>query len=327
MIEDDSYRFTVNVGKPKDSEAAIKGTSAGKRAAFRCLMSDTPLTYEYIKAEGGARRMGARLMAIVAAGSRGRVYLAPTSEMESIALTAEPIWKPEVAISGSSQYLGVRPYGMHMFSHLFTSRQLVALTTFSDLVKEARDRARADALAAGRGDEEIPLYAGGFGAAAYSDSIGVYLACGVDKLSDYNSTLVAWSPTRDQAKSTFARQAFPMVWDYAEINQFAGAAGDFGISLEGGIRFLKSSTSEVQGEAAQADASTQNISNRKIISTDPPYYDNIPYADLSDFFYVWLRRSLRLGFPGLFATVAVPKAEELVAFAYRHEGKLGACCA
>jgi len=151
--------------------------------------------------------------------------------------------------------------------------------------------------------------------------VGVYLAMAVDKATDYNTTLVAWSPTRDQAKSTFARQALPMVWDYSEVNPLAEAAGDFIVSLDGGVRFLEAHVSNSAGLVFQRDAATQEVSAGKIVSTDPPYYDNIGYADLSDFFYVWMRRPLRGVFPDLFATLAVPKAEELVATPYRHGSK------
>jgi putative DNA methylase len=265
--------------------------------------------------------MGARLMAIVAEGDRGRVYLAPTAEMEEIAWQAKPEWKPDLAMPDNPRWFSPPLYGLTTYGDLFTPRQLVALTTFSDLVQEARERARRDALAAGLADDAKPLRDGGTGATAYADAVAVYLGLGVDKATDYNTTLVAWSPTRDQAKSTFARQALPMVWDYAEVNQLARAAGDFSVSLEGGVRFLEAAASSGGGSASQADAAMQSLSLHRVVSTDPPYYDNIGYADLSDFFYVWMRRSLRPIFPDLFGTLAVPKAEELVATPYRHGSK------
>jgi putative DNA methylase len=322
VIENGGYRYTVKVGKPKDAEGAKKGTKAGGRGAnFLCVMSGTPIAGDYIKAEGKAGRMGARLMAIVAEGDRGRVYLAPTPEHEAAALKAKPTWRPEGDIATRMTGGNCTPYGLTTWGDLFTPRQLVALTTFSDLVQQARERVQRDALAAGLSGAEMPLRDNGTGATAYAEAVGVYLALGVDKATDYNTTLVAWSPTRDQAKSTFARQALPMVWDYAEINQLARAAGDFSVSLEGGVRFLENGASTGGGWASQADAAAQSVSLNKVVSTDPPYYDNIGYADLSDFFYVWMRRSLRPAFPDLFATLAVPKAEELVATPYRHGSK------
>ncbi len=318
VIEDGGYRFTVKVGAPRDAEGAKNGTKLSRGANFNCLMSGTPIASDHIYSEANAGRMGSRLMAIVAEGERGRVYLAPTAEMEAIALTAEPEWKPELAMPENPRWFSPPLYGLKTYGDLFTPRQLMALTTFSDLVQEARERVKRDAIKTGLPDDRKALHTGGAGAVAYADAVGVYLALAVDKATDYNTALVAWSPTRDQAKSTFARQALPMVWDYAEVNLLARAAGDFSVSLEGGVRFLETSSSRNGASVAQADAATQEFSADKVISTDPPYYDNIGYADLSDFFYVWLRRSVRPIFPDLFATLAVPKAQELVATPYRH---------
>jgi putative DNA methylase len=321
VIEDGGYRFTVKVGKPKNAERAKRGTKLARGANFECLMSGTPISGDYIKAEGQAGRMGARLMAIVAEGDRGRVYLAPTPEHEAAARKAKPEWKPEQSLPDDPRNFWTVQYGLTTYGDLFTPRQLVALTTFSDLVGEAMERVRRDAVAAGLADDGVALREGGRGARGYAEGVGVYLAMAVDKATDYNTTLVAWSPTRDQAKSTFARQALPMVWDYSEVNPLAEAAGDFIVSLDGGVRFLEAHVSNSAGLVFQRDAATQEVSAGKIVSTDPPYYDNIGYADLSDFFYVWMRRPLRGVFPDLFATLAVPKAEELVATPYRHGSK------
>ncbi|MBV6522079.1 MAG: hypothetical protein MNPFHGCM_02224 [Gemmatimonadaceae bacterium] len=329
VIENGGYRFTVKVGKPKDAERAKNGTKLSRGANFECLMSGTPIAPDHIYGEANAGQMGARLMAIVAEGDRGRVYLAPTPEHEAAARKAKPEWKPEVAMPENPRWFSPPLYGLKTYGDLFTPRQLVALVTFSDLVQEARERVQRDALAArstgsgpaGLPADNKPLRDGGTGATAYAEAVGVYLGMAVDKAIDYNTTLVAWSPTRDQAKSTFARQALPMVWDFAEVNQLARAAGDFSVSLEGGVRFLEGGEACGTGSVVQADAAMQSISADKVLSTDPPYYDNIGYADLSDFFYVWLRRSLRPVFPELFGTLAVPKAEELVATPYRHGSK------
>ncbi|GMV85081.1 MAG: hypothetical protein AMXMBFR80_09380 [Dehalococcoidia bacterium] len=324
VVEGHGYRFTVKVGKPQDAQGAKNGTKLSKGANFSCLMTREPIASSHIYSEARAGRMGARLMAMVAEGDRGRVYVAPTAEMEATAHQARPVWKPDLEMPKNPRWFSPPLYGLTTYGDLFTDRQLVALTTFSDLVGEARERVKRDALVLPRKDlpdDPRGIDDGGTGAQAYADAVAVYLALGVDKVADYNTTLVAWSPTRDQAKSTFARQALPMVWDYAEINQLAGAAGDFGVSLEGGVRFLESAQSSAEGRAGQADAAAQGVVHNALVSTDPPYYDNIGYADLSDFFYVWLRRSLKPVIPGLFATVAVPKTEELVATPYRHGGK------
>jgi len=322
VIENGGYRFTVKVGRPKNAEGAKNGTKLSHGANFECLMSGTPIAGDYIKAEGKAGRMGAGLMAIVAEGERGRVYLAPTREHEAFARKAKPEWKPEGDVPARLTGGTCVPYGLTTWGDLFTSRQLVALTTFSDLVQEARERVKRDALAAGLPDDAKPLRDGGSGAAAYADAVDAYLGIGVSKLADYNSSLVQWSKARDQAVHVFGRQALPMVWDYAEVSPLAGAAGDLTVSLDGIARSLESHVSIVgSGASLNLDAQTQSVSRDKCVSTDPPYYDNIGYADLSDYFYVWLRRSLRSVFPDLFATLAVPKAEELVATPYRHGSK------
>jgi len=321
-----SYRFTVNTGQPKDPEAAENGTKLA-RANFRCLVSGAPITGDYIKAEGRAGRMGARLMAVIAEGDRGRVYLAPTLEHEAIARMAPPTWRPDVVISGSTQYLGVKPYGMERFDQLFTNRQLVALTTLADLVGGAHERIRRDAATSGLPDDGTPVRNEGTGATAYADAVAIYLAFGIDKMSDRHSTLGRWDPTPTASGiiNTFSRQALPMTWDYAEGNPFSEASGNF----DGGVgwiaKAIEGSLSAIgSGTAKQDNASSQSVSVGKLVSTDPPYYDNVPYADLSDFFYIWLRHSLKPVFPDLFATLAVPKAEELVAFAYRHDSKAAA---
>lgn len=318
VVEGRGYRFVVHRSAPP--KGAAEGTKLGRGANFRCVMSGSPITPEHVKAEGQAGRLGQRLLAVVAEGERQRIYLMPAAELASAAEQANPTWRPETALPDNPRWFSPPDYGLPRYGDLFTPRQLVALTTLADLAREAVARVRTEALAAGVADDDVPLRAGGRGARAYAEAVATYLSLAVDKVADYNSSLVAWSPTRDQAKTTFSRQALPMVWDFAELNTFAGAAGDFGVSIEGGCRSIARAPSN-GGSAVQADAQTQAFSNGKIISTDPPYFDNIGYADLSDFFYVWLRRSLALIFPDLFATLAVPKTEELIACPYRHGGK------
>jgi len=320
VIEGRDYRFTVKVGKPPQN--AENGTKVGgSGSSFLCLMSGTPMPFDYLRAEAKAGRMGARLMAIVAEGDRGRVYLAPTPEHEAIAASAQPQDTPETDLPAKALGFRVQEYGMTKWRDLFTSRQLVALTTFSDLVQEARERVLQDALAAGLPDDGKPLAEGGTGAQAYADAVAVYLASGVSRLANRLATICIWNRIRETIEQVFARQAIPMTWDFSEANTFSDSTGGWTGSLEWIPEVLEVLPHGTAGAAVQSDASSQSTSEDKIISTDPPYYDNIGYADLSDFFYIWLRHSLKSIFPALFATLAVPKVKELVATPYRHGSK------
>ena len=320
VIEDGGYRFAVNQGGAPP-ESAKNGTKLARGANFQCVMSGAVINDPYIKAESMGGRMRRRLMAIVAEGDRGRVYLSPTPEHESVARQAKPEWIPDQPMNRETTNLvSGRGYGFFTWADLFTDRQLVALTTFSDLVGEAGERVQRDAVAAGMSGDSVPLRDGGVGATAYAEAVGVYLAFAVNRMANTLCTIALWSPTRSQTVTAFARQAIPMTWDFPDVNPFAGAAGDYGVSVDGVVKGLSGST-EPQGFTTQDDATTQSVSIDKLVSTDPPYYDNIGYADLSDFFYIWLRRSLRSTFPDLFTTLSVPKAEELVATPYRHGSK------
>jgi putative DNA methylase len=305
-----SYRFTIKTGDGKGQPGTV-GRQGGT-----CLISSEPMPLPYIRSEAKSGRMGTRLMATVAAGTRGRVYLAPTDEMQRIAESAEPTDVPETDLPEKALGFRIQEYGMLKHRDLFTPRQLVALTTFSDLVQAAREKVLADAKAAGM-SPDIRLDDGGAGAEAYADAVAVYLAMAVDKLADAQSSLVRWKPSMDQAIATFARQAIPMVWDFAESNTFNGMAGDYVVSLGNMMRVLDKLPVKYQGSVTNVDASAVDYRS-VVIATDPPYYDNIGYADLSDYFYVWLRRSVRTVYPELFRTMLVPKAEELVATPYRH---------
>ena len=318
VIEGRGYRFEVRVGIPTDASATKAGTKLARGASFRCLMSGTPVPGDYIKAEGQAKRMGARLMAIVAEGTRGRVYLPATAMHEEAARRPSPEWQPEQSLPDDPRNFWVVLYGLTCYGDLFTSRQLVALTTFSDLVGEATERVLRDAVAAGLPDDARPLRDGGTGATAYAEAVALYLGVALSRLSDICNALCRWEVTKTQVRNLFGRQAIPMLWDFAENNVFGDVAGDYMVSLRNMAKALDNMPTERRGAAAQASAQQQSIGLDKLISADPPYYDNIGYADLSDFFYVWLRRSLKPVFPELFATMTVPKTEELVATPYRH---------
>lgn len=321
VIEGDTYRFEVKVGiPPKEAE---NGTKLARGANFKCILSNIPIDGDYIKSEGCKKGFGKKLIAIVCEGNHGRVYLSPLPEQENIADSCGKTWTPNTPLSNDIRNFWTLNYGLTTFGSLFTSRQLVALNTFSDLVQEARTKAIADAKAAGMPDDGLGLAAGGTGATAYGDALAVYLTFAVDRSSDAWSSLVGWRTSVEASRNTFGRQALPMVWDYTETNPFSNSCGNWkGAAVDWvyeSLCFLP--LTYFMGKGSQADAQTQTISRDKVISTDPPYYDNIGYADLSDFFYVWMRRGLRNIFPDLFATMAVPKAEELVATPYRHGSK------
>jgi putative DNA methylase len=242
--------------------------------------------------------------------------------MEAVALGVNPQWVPDTALPDKALGFRVQEYGMRNWSDLFTSRQLVALTTFSDLAIQAREKVQHDAIAAGMSGSDQGIDVAGTGALAYAEAIGVYLACALSRLASYNNSICHWNIIGGSVAQIFSRNAIPMSWDYIEVNPLQKMSGNWfgGIEWVSEV-FQKLSACSTEGAAKQADASVQELSKNCVVSTDPPYYDNIGYADLSDFFYVWLRKVLRPIFGELFSTITVPKTEELVATPDRHGGK------
>lgn len=322
VVDGKTYRFEVRTGNPANMSAVDAGTKLGRGANFRCVLSDSPLSPNYIKAEGMAGRMGARLMAVVCEGDRGRVYLSPIPEHEEIARQAKPNWRPEGAVPSRLTGGTCYGYGLTTWGSLFTPRQLTALTTFSDLVTEAREKILQDFKSLERaGDDSFKDWK----KEDYTAAVSVYLAFALDKQADLGNSLCRWEPVAQCPRQLFGRQAIPMVWDYAEGNLLGDSSGGWTVFVDGIVRAsakaFQDISSNARGFAQQADATAQTISLGKVVSTDPPYYDNIGYADLSDFFYLWLRRCLQPVFPDLFPTMLVPKSEELVATPYRHGNK------
>lgn len=321
-VVDGTVEFEIGHGLAGAPTAESDGT-VGRTGAV-CIGCGSAVELKYIRIEGKAGRMGAQLIATVAEGKRTRIYLAPTAEHEAAAEVARPADVPDGDLPKNPRDFKTPNYGMTTFADLFTPRQLTALTTFSDLVSEARERVLADALAAGM-DEGGRLEAGGSGAAAYADAVGTYLGFAISRMSNKASTICSWdSSTKMEAvRSVFARQALPMSWDYAESSPWGGSGGDYIDDLRWVSRAVERTPTTGIANASQSNA-VEAVVQRALISTDPPYYDNIGYSDLSDFFYVWLRRSLRPIHPELMSSMLVPKAEELVANPYRHDGKDGA---
>lgn len=312
-----TVRFEIGEG----SGTLPEPPKIGRGANFRCLVCGQVAPSEHIKSEGRAKRMATQLMAIVAEGQRGRVYLPPTPEHEALALAARPDWAPDQELADDPRNIWTVNYGLTRFRDLFSNRQLVALNTFSTLIGEARQRVKRDAEAAAitnpfgaRYDEDGPT--------AYADAVATYLAFALSKMADRGSTLCTWFTERDSTRNTFARQALPMTWDFAELNTLLDGTGSFAGAAEWTAESLGAVAS--RGPIAtvrQQDAATSvNGVVAPMVSTDPPYYDNIGYADLSDFFYVWLRRSLGDIYPDLFGTLLTPKSAELVATPYRFGG-------
>ncbi len=314
---DKSIEFQVK----SDKHQAPKPSKTARGAKFKCILCGEATTGEYIKSEALSQRMGAKLMAVVAEGNNGRLYITPDSEQIQKPQCPKPDEYPQAQLPSDPRNIWCVNYGLDTFNKLFTNRQLTALTTFSSLVQEAQKKAEADAIVAGRSNDHTPLSAGGTGARAYGEAVGVYLAFIIDKQADRGSSICSWDSTREGLRNTFGRQAIPMVWDYAEGNPFSNSSGCFDNMLDWVNKVILNFPikAKVSG-AKQFDAQSDNGMRDIMVSTDPPYYDNIGYADLSDFFYIWMRQALKDTYPKLFRTMLVPKVEELVATPYRFNG-------
>ncbi len=309
-----SYRIRHG-GTKAELAAAKEGTKAGRGAHFKCLFSGAAITPEHVKRSGKEGRLGQTLIAIVAKGHGQRVFVAPNEQQVNIAESVSAEWRPNIQLPNHSQYIGVLGYGFETFGDLYAPRHLLALDTFCALVQEAHRKIIEDMEGVAPRDGEGRFK---FNKQEYAKAVAVYLAMSASKLSVFLNTQSRWRAGESKTAPAFGRQAIAMVWDFAEVNPFAGAGGDFLGVVEGGANALSSFPSVSAGSVVQQDAQTQKIAAGKVISTDPPYYDNIPYADLSDFFYSWLKRSLVQFYPDLFATLSVPKMDELVADRVRH---------
>lgn len=316
LFENGKTTYVVrHEGKPK-----LEGTINRKGAVCACC--NAPVDFPYIRSEGKKGHISSNLCAVVAEGKNGRIYISPDDEQRIIANVDKPTEIPEAALPKNPRDFKTPNYGMTDYSDLFTNRQLAALTTFSSLVAEAQAKAEADAVAAGVVNDHIALSAGGSGARAYGEAVGVYLAFAINKLADRCSNICGWDNgiKYETVRNVFSRQAIPMSWDFAEANPFSSSSGCFSNGIEWVYRSIELLPASRRSEAAQFDAQSDCNLRNIMVSTDPPYYDNIGYADLSDFFYVWMRQSLKDTYPKLFRTMLVPKAEELVATPYRFEG-------
>jgi putative DNA methylase len=283
----------------RTGEGAPEGTKQRNRS--RCLFCGNILNDAAVRKQATTHGFGRVLLAVVAESPRGRIYL---NDSHVIPLDVPRVDTPWVdqPLPDNPRWFSPPGYGLPLFRDLFTPRQLLALTTLSELVTEARRELIADGASS-----------------AYGDAVATYLAMAVDKMADTNTVLCTWQVDPPRLRATFGRQALPMTWDYAEANIFADAAGDYQRCVGSLTEVLDRLPVGIVGAIRQLDA-TSDLPGECVFSTDPPYYDNIGYADLSDFFYVWLRRSLSVTYPEIFSTLLGPKKQELVANPYRFGG-------
>lgn len=304
VIDGTQVRFDIGrePGGPPDPP------KLGRGAKFKCIVCGEPADESHIKSEGMAGRMGAQLMAVVAEGERQRIYLPPTPDQEAAADVSPPFGVPDQELPDEPRAIWCKAYGLTVWSDLFTSRQLKVLMTLSDLVTEARDRIVVDCALTGRDDS-----------GEYGQDVATLLAFALDRILNESCSICTWvpSPTKEHVKNAFGRQAIPMAWDFAESNVFYNSTGSFEQSARRVAEVVARSPASSEAVVRQADARTVNAHDA-VVATDPPYYDNIGYADLSDFFYVWMRRTLEAIRPSDFTTVVTPKTDELIAAPYRH---------
>ena len=318
-------RFLIrHGGTPDEINNARQGSKAGRGANFRCLLSGAAITPDHVRAAGRGKTMGQQLMAIVANSPRGKVYLPADGRHEEAAFAARADWRPDLRFNNDALGFRVGAYGFEIWGDLFTERQLAALNAFSRAIDGLKEEIERAAAAAGFPSGGLPLEEGGTGARAYADAVATYLALALSKCADYWSSICTWDASWEKIRTTFARHAVPMVWDFAEANPFSGKAGSWSAVLEGAVKAISCLNARNNASVTQQDARTVRYEPNAAICTDPPYYDNIGYADLSDFFHCWLRPLLKDVHPGLFRGLAAPKSDELVATPFRHGGKAGA---
>lgn len=309
--------FEVKEGLPP-KEASL-GTTAGNRKGHICLLSGAPITYDYLREEGIKGNLGEQLLCVVADGPKGRIFLSPRGEVK---LSHEnKLWKSSLHLPKDTRDFRTPLYGKSKFADLFTERQLVSLNCFSDLIKEVKNKVEEDAKSHGFLADSLSLEQGGFGAKAYGEAISLYLSFVLDKCADRNSTICTWDISRIGIRNTFGRQAIPMTWDFAEANILGNTTGSWINALSSVSEDIAELPGKGFGKVIQANAQLQNISKNKVVSTDPPYYNNIGYADLSDFFYVWLRHNVKNIYEDICISTETPKSDELIASSSRQGGK------
>lgn len=316
--EGEKFTFRVHTGAKLPPDMPV--TKMGRGAAFVCPACGTVTTDLYIKSQAKSGKIGNQMLAVVAEANRGRIYLSPDEEQISAARIQKPEKYPDGEISENPRWFSPPAFGMRDFSQLFSNRQLNSMSVFSSLIGEAREQIEKDAISQGMVNDHITITQDGNGAKAYAEAVSVYLAFLVDRLADRLSTLCNWDKGYTKINHTYGRQALPMVWDYVEGNPFGSKTGSFSSMIRLITDCLNIMVVGEKGKAVQFEAQNDCGLRNLMISTDPPYYDNIGYAELSDYFYVWMRDSLKEVYPKIFRTMLVPKNEELIAAPYRHNG-------
>jgi putative DNA methylase len=300
------------------------GTTAGKRQGFRCIFSNAPISYDYIRSKTKQGKMKSTLIAMVTSGEEGRVFVSPDTYHQNVVENIHQEFRPDLKLAKNPRDFKTVNYGMETFGDLFTDRQIMALKTFSGLLEELRKKIIKDANKSDLISDERSLNDGGRGSMAYAEAISLYLSFAITKMADRGSTVCTWDASRASIRNTFSRQAIAMTWDFAESNPFSGLTGSWDSCVEWIWKVVENFNPASFGRVTQDDAQTVNLIDNVVISTDPPYYDNINYSELSDYFFCWLKPILKPIFPNIFSTMSAPKEEELVANPYRHSGEQNA---
>ena len=319
--EGGKIKFKVSRSPKPDLGDPKNGYKRGTSGIFECFACGTVTTRNYVAEQANTVGLGSVMTAIVCDGPNGRVFLSPNESACLQELPAVSLEGLNLELAPNPRDVWCRNFGLKKVSDLFTRRQLVALTTICDLVEDSRAWIKSDAMECGMEVNGASLKDGGKGALAYSEVISVYLSFLVGQLANHSSNVCGWNHPNTQMRAVFSRQTLPMTWDYAEVNILSESSGSYLNLLERQIKGLSSLGNGTMGHVLQSDAQTQKISSLKVVSTDPPYYDNIGYSDLSDFFYAWMRRCLRNVYPEILSTISAPKDGELVAASYRHGSK------
>ncbi|HQE22178.1 MAG TPA: DUF1156 domain-containing protein [Thermosynergistes sp.] len=319
------FEFEIREGEQIDFDPE---TGTVSRAKVVCPCCGSGLSDKEVRKQFQQGKAGQRMIAVVLhhAGRQGKTYRLATEKDLEVFKAAEKYLEekrqalfdkwgfdpvpdeptPEGKGSGAERAFSVRNYGLNTWGDLFNSRQKLALITFMEKVRQAHEKM----LAEGYGEE-------------CAKAVTSYLAFAIDRQLDYNSTLCVWAVAGEFIAHTFGRQALPMIWDYFELSPWSKATGDWNSAMDWILKVVEHFSHILQSAVViQASATSLPYSDNYFdaVITDPPYYDNVPYSYLSDFFYVWLKRTVGDLYPELFATPLTPKSEEIVAYSHKEGG-------